>query len=112
MRSCGLVTGLAVAVTLSACGSGAEQNVNEPNGKFKVAVTSSFPASQRLADATNFIVKVTHVDTKTIPDVAVTICHVTCGYSRHDLQNGEGTSVQAFSYKLNMPGLASDSRPV
>jgi hypothetical protein len=111
-RSCGLAIGLAVAVTLGACGSGAEQNVNEPNAKFKVAVTSSFPASQRLAEATNFVVKVTNEDTKTIPDVAVTICNVTCGYSRSDLQSGEGTSVQAFSYKLNMPGLASDSRPV
>jgi hypothetical protein len=106
------VIGLAVAVTLSACGSGAEQNVNEPNGKFKVAVTSIFPTAQRLAQATNFVVKVTNVDTKTIPDVAVTICNVTCGYTQRDLQNGWGTSVQAFAHKLVMPGLASDSRPV
>lgn len=86
--------------------------MNEPNGKFKVSVVSSFPTKQRLAQATNFVVKVTNIDTKTIPDVAVTICNVTCGYSSKDLQNGWGTSVQAFSYKLNMPGLASDSRPV
>jgi hypothetical protein len=104
--------GLAIILTVAACGSGAEQNVNEPNGKFKVSVRSSFPVKQRLAEATNFVIKVTNVDRKTIPDIAVTICNVTCGYSAKDLQKGWGTSVQAFSYKLNMPGLASDSRPV
>jgi hypothetical protein len=112
MRSCGLLGGLAVAVTLSACGSGQLQSANEPNGKFKVSVSSSFPVSQRLSEATQFVIKVTNVDDKTIPNVAVTICNVTCGWSRQDLAKGWGTSVQAFAYKLTMPGLASDSRPV
>jgi hypothetical protein len=112
MRSCGLLGGLAVAVTLSACGSGQLQSANEPNGKFKVSVSSSFPVSQRLSEATQFVIKVTNVDDKTIPDVAVTICNVTCGWTKQDLAKGWGTSVQAFAYKLNMPGLASDSRPV
>jgi hypothetical protein len=111
-RICGIPGALAVALTLTACGGGQLQSANEPNGKFKVSVTSSFPATQRLSEATKFIVKVTNVDTHAIPDVAVTICNVTCGASSKDLQRGWGTSVQAFSYKLDMPGLASDSRPV
>jgi hypothetical protein len=106
------LSGVAVAMTLSACGGGQLQSANEPSGKFKVSVSSSFPASQRLSEATNFVIKVTNVDNKTIPDVAVTICNVTCGWTKHDLANGWGTSVQAFAYKLDMPGLASDSRPV
>jgi hypothetical protein len=111
-RTCGFFCGVAVALTLSACGGGSLQSANEPSGKFKVQVTSSFPTKQRLSEATNFVIKVTNVDTKTIPDVAVTICNVTCGWSTKDLANGWGTSVQAFSYKLDMAGLASDSRPV
>jgi len=107
-----LLCGVAVALTLSACGGGQLQSANEPSGKFKVQVSSSFPTSQRLSQATNLVIKVTNVDAKTIPDVAVTICNVTCGWSAKDLANGWGTSVQAFSYKLDMPGLASDSRPV
>jgi hypothetical protein len=110
--NCGLLGGVAVAVTLSACGGGSLQSANEPSGKFKVAVTSSFPSKQRLSQATNFVVKVTNAGKKAIPDVAVTICNVTCGYTAKDLQKGWGTAVGAFSYKLDMPGLASDSRPV
>jgi hypothetical protein len=111
-RTCGFLCGVAVALTLSACGGGQLQSANEPSGKFKVQVTSSFPTQQRLSQATNLVIKVTNVDTKAIPDVAVTICNVTCGWSAKDLAKGWGTSVQAFSYKLDMPGLASNSRPV
>jgi hypothetical protein len=112
LRICGLFGGVAVALTLTACGGGQLQSANERAGNYKVSVSSSFPDSQRLSEATKFVVKVTNVDTKAVPDVAVTICNVTCGYSVKDLRKGWGTSVQAFAYKLVMPGLASDSRPV
>jgi hypothetical protein len=111
-RICAITGALGVALTLTACGGGQLQSASEPSGKFTVSVTSSFPAKQRLSEATNFIVKVTNLDKHAIPNVAVTICNVTCGYSAKDLANGWGTSVKAFSYKLQMPGLASDSRPV
>jgi hypothetical protein len=111
-RSCGLLSGVAVALTLTACGGGQLQSANEPSGTFNVSVSSSFPTTQRLSQATNLVIKVTNVDKHAIPDVAVTICNVTCGYSAKDLAKGWGTSVQAFSYKLVMPGLASQSRPV
>ncbi len=99
-------------MTVNACGSGARQDANEPNRTYQVQVSSSFPASQRLAQAANFVITVRNMDpSHTIPDVAVTICNVTCGYSKHDLANGYGTSVQAFSEKIDYPAgaLASDA---
>jgi hypothetical protein len=78
-------------------------------------VTSSFPTKQHLAQQTQLSISVRNMDpTHTIPNVAVTICNVTCGYTQQDLASGYGTSVQAFAEKINYPPgqLASDSRPV
>jgi hypothetical protein len=89
----------------AACGS-QTQAASEPKGKFTVAASSSFPSSQRLADRSQLVVKVTNTGHKTVPDVAVTI---TDGTPSHpDL----GTQVQAFNYLLNMNNVASRSRPV
>jgi hypothetical protein len=106
------VAGLAVAVTVSACGSASRQDVNEPNGTFKVRVISVWTSPQRLAESTSLVILVRNVDTQPIPNVAVTICNTTCRYSPAALARGWGTSVQAFAQRLNMPGLASNSRPV
>jgi hypothetical protein len=114
-RSTGLATGLAVVLAVSACGSGARQDANEPNRTYAVQVSSSFPVSQRLAQASHLVITVRNMDpNRTIPDVAVTICNITCSYSQSALNNGEGTSVEAFSDKINYPAgvLASNSRPV
>jgi hypothetical protein len=110
-----VATGLAVALTVTACGSGARQDANEPNRTYQVQVTSAFPTTQRLAEASHFVITVRNMDpTHTIPDVAVTICNVSCSYSQSALNKGEGTSVQAFADKIDYPAgaLASDSRPV
>lgn len=101
--------GLAVASAVAACGSGSPQNATAPSGRFPVAVTASFPAAQRLAEHTRLVIAVRNTGTKAIPDVAVTICNVTCKYPA---PVGQGTSVAAFSQYLSMPGLASHSRPV
>jgi hypothetical protein len=114
-RSAGLASCIAVAATVTACGSGARQDANEPNRTYQVQVTSSFPGSQRLAQSANLVITVRNLDPRrTIPDVAVTICNVTCGYSKRDLAHGYGTSVQAFSAKIDYQtgALASTSRPV
>jgi hypothetical protein len=113
-RSGALIVGLGVALTVTACGGGARQDAHEPNRVFHVDVTSSFPVKQALAESTSLVISVRNTDKATIPDVAVTICNVTCGYSKRDLESGYGTSVQAFADKINYaPGqLASDSRPV
>lgn len=104
------MAGLAAALALAGCGSGSRQDVNEPTGKFPVQVTSAtFPSSQRLAQHTHLVISVRNAGTKTIPNVAVSICNTTCAYPA---PVGEGTSVASFAQYLNMPGLASHSRPV
>jgi hypothetical protein len=112
LRSCGIIAGLAVAPALAACGSGARQDANEPKGNFPISASASWNTSQYLSQHTRLVITATNMGQRTIPNIAVTICNVTCSSSKSALANGEGSSVQAFSYKLNMPGLASQSRPV
>ena len=71
--------------------------------------SASFPASQRLSEHTHLVLAVHNLSDKTLPDVAVTICNVTCAYPAPP---GEGTSAAAFAENLQMPGLAHPSRPV
>lgn len=112
--------GLAVVIVVAGCGSGSPQNAKAPSGRFPVQVTTSFPASQRLAEHTHMVVKVTNTGSKAIPDVAVTICNVTCKYPAPP---GEGTTVAAFATCVGPPGqlclksaqqtgVANRSRPV
>jgi hypothetical protein len=61
-------------VLVAGCGGGTRQDAGEPSGTFNVKVThASFPAKQRLARQARMIVEVKNTDTKTIPDVAVTV---------------------------------------
>lgn len=68
-------TGLcAVAVLFAGCGGGTRQDADEKAGNYKVEVVSAtFPVKQRLARQEQFVVEVRNADTKTIPNVAVTI---------------------------------------
>lgn len=115
MRGAGrLIPTLSVIVigslALAACGSGGPQDANAPSGKFKVAVMAAhFPAQQRLAQHSTLTIAVRNVGTRPIPNIAVTICNVTCAYPA---PVGQGTSVAPFAQYLNTPGLASHSRPV
>ena len=109
-RSLTVAAAMAGAVALSACGSGSAQDTHEPKARFHVSIpAASFPVKQTLAQHTQLTIKVTNTDRRTLPNVAVTICNVTCQYPA---PIGEGTSVKAFADYLNMPGLASHSRPV
>jgi hypothetical protein len=70
------ITGLcgAAALVVSGCGGGERQDKNEPSGSYKVDVVSAtFPAKQRLAKQEEMVVEVRNADTKTIPNVAVTV---------------------------------------
>jgi hypothetical protein len=94
-----------VAGLLSACG-GTEQNAGEPNASFPVAIRSSFPARQQLAQTTNFTVSVRNTGGAAIPNVAVTV-----------VNPKYGSAAQAFGKLLaaqaaGQPILASRSRPV
>ena len=97
-------------MAVAACGSGSNQAANEPNGKFPVAVgTASFPATQKLAQKSHLVIAVRNAGRKAIPDVAVTICNVTCAYPA---PKGEGTSAAAFGSDIGQPYLANPSRPI
>jgi hypothetical protein len=107
-RSLGLIC--CGALVLSACGGGARQDASEPSGNFPVAVTTAtFPGSQRLSEHTHLVLAVRNTGSKTIPNIAVTICNVTC---RYPAPPGEGTDAAAFAQDLQMQGLANPSRPV
>jgi hypothetical protein len=110
MRSCGIVAALAAGLAISACGGSSNQAAGEPNGKFPVAVdTASFPATQKLAQPSHLVIAVRNAGTKAIPDVAVTICNVTCAYPA---PAGEGSSAAAFGADVSQSYLANPSRPL
>jgi hypothetical protein len=110
-RRTGLICGALAALVLAGCGGGgASQAASEPSGNFTVTVTTaSFPASQRLSEHTHFVLSVRNTGSKTIPNIAATVCNVTCTYPA---PAGEGTDAAAFAQDLQMQGLANPSRPV
>jgi hypothetical protein len=98
-----------VALGLSACGGGQRQDVSEPSGKFKVSVsTARFPTAQKLSQHAHLVIAVRNSGPRAIPNVAVTICNVTCAYPA---PKGEGSSSQAFAAQINQTYLANPSRP-
>jgi hypothetical protein len=65
----------ALALGAAGCGGGGDrQDANEPSGTYKVAVSqASFPKRQRLSDDAVMRITVRNTDSKTIPNVAVTV---------------------------------------
>jgi hypothetical protein len=100
-----------MALAVAACGSsGQKQSAGESRGLFRVQIsTASFPTNQTLAETTHLVIAVHNAGHKTIPNVAVSICNVTCSASA---PAGEGTSAGAFALNLNQQYLANPSRPV
>jgi hypothetical protein len=110
MRTRLMVAGAGMALALPACGGGQNQAASEPSGHFTVKVnTATFPASQRLSQHTHLVIAVHNAGNKAIPDVAVTICNVTCAYPA---PKGQGSSSQAFAASINQSYLANPSRPL
>lgn len=105
-RSCAIIGAIGATVALAACGSGTRQDAHEPNGKFPVQASAHWTTSQRLSQHTKLVITARNTGTKTVPNVAVTIT------DGNPTQPHLGTSAQAFQEVLNMPGLASQSRPV
>jgi hypothetical protein len=104
-----IVAVIAAAIGLSACGGGQSQDANEPSGNFPVRAAASFPSSQRLAQHSRMVVIVHNTGNKTIPNVAVTICNVTCTYPA---PAGTGSSAGAFAANISQEGVANPSRPI
>jgi hypothetical protein len=104
-----MVAGVGVTLALSACGGGSSQAAHEPRGTFTVGVrTATFPAAQQLSKHSHLVIAVRNTGHKTIPDVAVTICNVTCAYPA---PKGEGTSAAAFAATISQEYVANPSRP-
>jgi hypothetical protein len=82
------------ALLASGCGGGGErQDEDEPAGNYSVDVVDvSFPEQQRLAEQVSLRLRVRNADSKTIPNLAVT--------------------VDGFSRRSEQAGLADPSRPV
>ena len=86
LRICGALA----ALVLAGCGGGQRQDASEPSGNFPVTVTTAtFPANQRLSEHAHLVLAIRNAGGKTIPNIAVTICNVTCAYPAPP---GEGTS--------------------
>ncbi len=84
---------LGCALVVSGCGGGAKQNAHEPTGNFRLdVVQASFPHLQSIARPTTLLLTVRNSDTRTAPNVAVTI--------------------DSFEYASDFPELASDKRPI
>jgi hypothetical protein len=99
-----------LALIVAGCGSAARQDAAEPSGSFNVQITqASFPAKQELASHVSLTLAVRNAGSRAIPDVAVTICNVTCHYPA---PAGEGTSAAAFASNQSDTTLANPSRPV
>jgi hypothetical protein len=80
-------------VLVSGCGGGGpRQDADEPSGDYRVQVTEAkFPSKQALAKRSIMKITVKNVDTKTIPNVSVT--------------------VKSFDQRKNDPTLADPTRP-
>jgi hypothetical protein len=105
-----MVAGVGISLALFGCGGGQNQAASEPSGHFTVTVSAAkFPASQRLAQHTHLVIAVHNAGNKAIPNVAVTICNVTCAYPA---PKGEGSSSAAFGANIDQTYLANPSRPV
>jgi hypothetical protein len=105
-----MIAGVGISLALFGCGGGQNQAASEPSGHFTVTVsTASFPSSQRLSQHTHLVIAVHNAGNKAIPDVAVTICNVTCAYPA---PKGEGSSSAAFGANIDQTYLANPSRPV
>jgi hypothetical protein len=87
------------ATLLAGCG-GERQDANEPSATYKVAVVkASFPKDQNISDVSEMRVTVRNADTRTIPNITVTI---TSG----DAKGGAGFMTQAQSAALSDPNRA------
>ena len=94
-----------VALGLAACGGGGErQDADEPEGTFRLEVTqAAFPEEQSIAQRSTLTIGVRNTDTKTVPNVAVTL---------ETAPPKPGGAPGAFAQAREEPGLADPSRPV
>lgn len=73
MRQSAIATGLLMVAIFAGCGAD-RQDENEDAGTWKVDVLSAtFPGRQRLAEEAQLRIRVKNADTRTVPNLAVTV---------------------------------------
>jgi hypothetical protein len=74
-RGASAVAALALGALVAAgCGGPPRQDVDEPTGQYRVEVTeATFPSDHKLAKSSRMTISVRNLDTKTIPNLAVTV---------------------------------------
>ncbi len=99
-----------VGALVAGCGGGGpRQDASEPSATFPVQITAaSFPSAQSLSQHTTMKLTLRNAGSRPIPDIAVTVCNVTCAYPA---PVGEGTSSASFASDITGTGLANPSRP-
>ena len=99
-----------VALAISGCG-GARQDANEPSGTFHVAVVSAKLAKkQRVSAATAMRVTVRNVDSKTIPNLTITVR--TNSADPNFRSGSQNVAADGFNYVSSESGLSDPRRPV
>jgi hypothetical protein len=93
LRRIAVIAALACGLVVAGCGGGGpRQDADEPSGSYKIQVVQAkFPDHQSLAKRSTMTITVKNVDSKTIPNVAVT--------------------VNSFDQTKNDPSLADPRRP-
>jgi hypothetical protein len=105
-----VVAALTLVVTIAGCGTASTTPAGDVSGTFEVAVTrATFPASQRLSEHTHMLIAVRNAGARTIPNIAATVCNVTCTYPAPP---GEGTSAGAFGADISNSSAGNPSRPI
>ncbi len=105
---CALLIALS-ALALGACTAGGRLDENEPLASFTVSVpVHTFPASQTLSTHSHLVLVIRNDSNKVIPNVAVTLCNVTCKFPA---PAGEGPYAQPFGSgpPAASPGAAAPS---
>jgi len=107
---------LALTWSVSACGGGQRQDVNEPSASFPVQVTKAkFSNHQLLAETNDLELAIKNVGDQTIPELAVTIYTVeTKGGGSTRTKAGvtaTGSGQGSFNIRLDNPNLANPNRP-
>jgi hypothetical protein len=101
---------LAGSVALAACGGGQRQDAAEKSATYDVQVlNATFPAAQTLSQHVHMQITVKNVGHDAIPNLAVTVCNVTCAYPAPP---GQGSSSGAFASNVSESDVANPSRPV
>jgi hypothetical protein len=99
-----------IALLIAGCG-GARQDANEPSGTYHVSIVkASFPKLQLVSATTRMSVTVRNDDTKTVPNLAITVTTNSAGGA---VSSGtQGAAANGFNYVSTQPGLSNPQRPV